>query len=96
MYADLKSTIFNAFPISHDATIIVIGLCLWLIAGLVFRLPMGRFLAVVPLVIVAVAIELSDVVFLDQAPVTAVRDFILFCLPVAVLVFFQSQGWARR
>jgi len=95
MYGDIKSQILTFFPFSHDATLIILGLMLWLLSGLVFRLPMTRLVCIVPLIIIAVAVEIADVMFLAQAPVRAVSDFAVFVLPVAVIVFFQHQGWAR-
>ncbi|WP_135081132.1 hypothetical protein [Terasakiella sp. SH-1] len=95
MYGDIKSQIFGVFPFSYDATLIVIGLLLWLLGGLVFRLPMTRMICVAPIVFLAVAIEIADVMFLAQAPIRAISDFAFLVLPVVVVVFFQHQGWAR-
>jgi len=95
MYGDIKSQIFSIFPFSYDATLILMGLLVWLVCGLVFRLPMTRLVCIAPIIILAVAIEIADVMLLAQAPIRAVADFGFFVLPAAVLVFFQHQGWAR-
>lgn len=96
MYSDFKGLIFNHLPFSHDASLIVVGLMIWLISGLVFRLPMTRLICVVPIIILGVAIEIADVMFLSQSPLRALSDFALLAVPVMVLVFFQHQGWARN
>lgn len=95
MYGDIKMQVMNLFPFSYDAKLIVLGLLIWLISGLVFRLPMTRLICVAPIIFLAVAIEIADVVFLAQAPVRALSDFAFLVLPAAVLVLFQHQGWAR-
>ncbi|MDV7341142.1 hypothetical protein RYZ26_16160 [Terasakiella sp. A23] len=95
MYGDIKSQVFSLFPFSYDATLILLGLFIWLITGLVFRLPMTKLVCVAPIIIIAVAIEIADVMFLSQAPMRAVSDFAFLVIPVLVVVFFQHQGWAR-
>jgi fucose 4-O-acetylase-like acetyltransferase len=95
MYGDIKTQILDLFPFSYDATLIVLGLLIWLITGLVFRLPMTRLVCIAPIVILAVAIEIADVIFLSQAPVRAISDFAFLVVPVAILVLFQHNGWAR-
>ena len=95
MYGDIKSMIFDLFPFSYDANLILLGLSLWLIAGLIFRLPMTKMVCIAPLIILAVAIEIADVVLLSQDPTRALSDFAMVVVPVLVVVFFQHQGWAR-
>lgn len=95
MYGEIKSLVFDALPLSYDATLIVLGLIVWLMSGLLFRLPMTKLVCIVPIVFIAVAIEIADVMLLAQAPIRAVSDFAFFVLPVTVLVFFQHQGWVR-
>jgi glycerol-3-phosphate acyltransferase PlsY len=95
MYGDIKSQIFSIFPFSYDATLIVLGLLVWLISGLVFRLSMTKLVCLAPLIIITVALEISDVVFLSQTPMRAISDFSFMVIPVFILVFFQHQGWAR-
>ncbi|SCA56470.1 membrane hypothetical protein [Candidatus Terasakiella magnetica] len=95
MYGDIKLQILSLFPFSYDAKLIIIGLLVWLICGLIFRLPMTRLVCVAPIVLLAVAIEIADVMFLAQAPIRAVSDFAFLVVPVLVVVFFQHQGWAR-
>jgi len=95
MYGDIKMQVLSLFPFSYDATLIVLGLMIWLLSGLVFRLPMTRLVCVAPIIILAVAMEIADVMFLSQAPIRAVSDFAFLVVPVMVLVFFQHNGWAR-
>jgi fucose 4-O-acetylase-like acetyltransferase len=95
MYADIKSEIMTFFPFSNDATLIVLGLLIWLLTGLIFRLPMTRLACLAPLIIITVAIEIADVMFLAQTPMRAISDFAMVVLPVAIIVFFQHQGWVR-
>jgi len=95
MYGDIKMQVFNLFPFSYDATLIVLGLVIWLFSGLVFRLPMTRLVCIAPIIILAVAMEIADVMFLAQAPISAISDFGFLVIPVLVLVFFQHNGWAR-
>ncbi|WP_028877877.1 hypothetical protein [Terasakiella pusilla] len=95
MYGDVKAQILNLFPFSYDGTLIALGLFIWLMSGLVFRLPMTKLVSVVPIIILGVAIEIADVMFLGQAPIRAVSDFAILVLPVLIVVFCQHQGWAR-
>lgn len=95
MYGDIKMQVFSLFPFSSDATLILLGMLLWLIAGLVFRLPMSKLVCLAPIIILGVAMEISDVMFLDQPPVRAISDFAFLVVPVLIVVFFQHQGWAR-
>ncbi len=95
MYGDIKAQIFNLLPFSNDARLIVLGLIIWLLSGLIFRLQMTRLVCVAPIIILAVAMEIADVMFLSQTPIRAVSDFAYLVMPVFVLVFFQHQGWAR-
>ncbi|NVK18991.1 MAG: hypothetical protein HWE30_09870 [Methylocystaceae bacterium] len=95
MYGDIKSQILGLFPFNYDATLILLGVLIWLIGGLVFRLPMTKLVSLVPIIILGVAMEISDVMFLAQAPVRAVSDFAFLVVPVLIVVFFQHQGWAR-
>lgn len=95
MYGDIKFQVLSLFPFSNDATLIVLGLLIWLISGLIFRLPMTRLICIAPIVILAVAIEIADVVFLSQAPIRAISDFAFLVIPVSILVLFQHNGWAR-
>ncbi|NVJ92460.1 MAG: hypothetical protein HWE34_12420 [Methylocystaceae bacterium] len=95
MYGDIKMQVFSLFPFSSDATLILLGLLLWLIAGLLFRLPMSKLVCLTPIIILGVAMEISDVMFLNQAPMRAVSDFAFLVAPVLIVVFFQHQGWAR-
>ena len=46
MYGDIKMQVLSLFPFSYDATLIVLGLMIWLLSGLVFRLPMTRLICV--------------------------------------------------
>ncbi len=95
MYGDIKMQVFDLLPFSYDATQIVLGLLIWLITGLVFRLPMTRLVCIAPVIILAVAIEIADVIFLAQTPERAISDFAFLVLPVTILVLFQHNGWAR-
>lgn len=95
MYGDIKFQVLSLFPFSNDATLIILGLVIWLISGLIFRLPMTRLVCIAPIVILAVAIEIADVVFLSQAPIRAISDFAFLVIPVSILVLFQHNGWAR-
>lgn len=95
MYSDIKLQILSLFPFSYDATLIVLGLAIWLISGLIFRLPMTRLVCIAPIIILAVAMEVADVMFLAQAPIRAVSDFAFLVVPVTILVLFQHNGWAR-
>ena len=95
MYGDIKSQVLGLFPFSYDATLIIVGLLLWLLTGLIFRLPMTKLVCVAPIIIIAVMIEIADVMFLSQAPARAISDFAFLVLPVLIVVFFQHQGWAR-
>jgi len=95
MYGDIKLQIFGLFPFNYDATLILLGVVIWLISGLVFRLPMTKLVSIVPIILLGVAMEIADVMFLSQAPVRAVSDFAYLVVPVLIVVFFQHQGWAR-
>lgn len=95
MYGDIKMQVLGLFPFSYDATLILLGLLFWLITGLVFRLPMTKLVCIAPIVFLAVAIEIADVMFLSQDPMRAISDFAFLVLPVLIVVFFQHQGWAR-
>ncbi|GGF72809.1 hypothetical protein GCM10011332_28470 [Terasakiella brassicae] len=95
MYATIKSEVMTFFPFSNDATLIILGLLIWLVTGLIFRLPMTRLVCIAPLIMLTVAIEVADVMFLAQAPIRAVSDFAIMVFPISVIVFFQHQGWAR-
>jgi len=95
MYSEIKELVFGLFPFSYDATLVLIGLLIWLIAGLIFRLPMTRLASIVPVIVITVCVEISDVMFLAQAPIRAVTDFGFVVIPVLIIVFFQHQGWAR-
>ena len=64
MYGDIKSQVFGLFPFSYDATLILFGLFIWLLTGLVFRLPMTKLVCVAPIIIIAVAMEIADVMFM--------------------------------
>jgi|GEM_PF-1093514 len=95
MYSEIKELIFGAFPFSYDATLILLGMLVWLISGLIFRLPMTRLVCIAPIIIITVCVEIADVMFLAQAPARAITDFGFVVIPVLVVVFFQHQGWAR-
>lgn len=95
MYSDIKELIFGVFPFSSDATLIVLGLVIWLFSGLFFRLRMSRLACVIPLLIISVAVEITDVMLLAQSPMRAIEDFSFMVVPVFILVFFQHQGWVR-
>lgn len=95
MYGDIKLQIFGLFPFNYDATLILLGVVIWLISGLVFRLPMTKLVSIVPIILLGVAMEIADVMFLSQTPARAVSDFAYLVVPVLIVVFFQHQGWAR-
>lgn len=95
MYGEIKSMIFANLPLTNDATIIVLGLSVWLVAGLVFRLPMTRLIALTPVMLIGAGIEVADTVLLGQVFSTAVHDFLLFFLPAGIIVFFQERRWVR-
>jgi hypothetical protein len=95
MYSDIKEVVFGIFPFSHDAKLILLGLLVWLISGLIFRLSMSRLSCMAPLIIITVCVEIADVMLLSQTPIQALSDFGFMVLPALVVVFFQHQGWAR-
>lgn len=95
MYAQIKSLVFGAIPTDWDAVQILVGFVVFLMTLLVFRQSIKAWWGVLPVVIVAVAIEIADMVFLGQGILTAARDLILFCLLPLVMVFISRQGWIK-
>ena len=95
MYASFKATLWGAVPATGDATEILLGFAVFLITLLIFRRPIAKWWAALPVVIVGALIALLDVLVLGQSVGAAVMDLILFSLLPVVTVLIYRMGWAK-
>lgn len=95
MYLDFKQTLFGSVPFGNDFTHMAVGMLVLLITAIIFRQPVGKWSTLLPVVLISLAMELTDVLLYGQAAGPAARDFITFCLVPAILVLVFRQGWAK-
>lgn len=95
MYLSIKGSIFGAIPFGNDFTHMLVGFAVLMITVIVFRQPMGRWTTLAPVGLIALAMELVDVLVYGQAAGAAARDFVTFSLVPAILVLAFRQGWAK-
>lgn len=95
MYSSIKGVFWGAIPAGGDATEILLGYAVFLIALLIFRRPIANWWAALPVVILGAVIALLDVVALGQGIGPAVRDLVLFCLLPVLTVLIYRMGWAK-
>lgn len=95
MYSTIKGAIWGAIPAGGDATEILLGFVVFLIALLVFRRPIASWWSALPVVILGALIALLDVVALGQGAGSAIRDLVLFSLLPVVTVLIYRMGWAK-
>lgn len=95
MYLSVKHSVFNAVPFGNDFTHMLAGFLILLITVIVFRQPMGKWSTLLPVGLIALAMELADVLVYGQNASDAARDFVTFCLVPAILVLAFRQGWAK-
>lgn len=95
MYADIKGAIWGAVPFDGDATQILIGWTIYMIAILGFRRTIKRWSAPLPVLVLGLAIEIADMVLLGQSFAWSARDLLLFSLLPVLTTFFYRIGWAK-
>lgn len=95
MYASFKATVWGAVPAGGDATEILLGFTVFLIALLVFRRPLKAWSAIVPVAVVGGLVALLDVLALGQGGLAALRDLLLFLLLPLVLVLAARMNWLK-
>ncbi|WP_404385817.1 hypothetical protein [Caenispirillum salinarum] len=95
MYLDFKNSLFGAIPFGNDFTHLVFGLVVLLVTAIVFRQPVGKWSTLLPVVLISLAMELTDVLVYGHDAGAAARDFVTFCLVPAILVLVFRQGWAK-
>lgn len=73
----------------------LVGMTVLLITAIVFRQPVGKWSTLLPVALIALAMELADVLVYGQVAGAAARDFVTVCLVPAALVLAFRQGWAK-
>jgi hypothetical protein len=95
MYGTIKSTLLGWYPVGAEATLILFGFTILLVATAVFRLRLSQWWAAGVVLTVAAIMETLDVVLLGQSIELGLRHLLLVSLPPAILVLFVRQGWSR-
>lgn len=94
-YSEIKALILGWVPLSPDATLILFGLVITVLGAMLLRAPLSRLRAVLPALVVGIAMETADVMLLGQPTPVAVVHLALVVLPTLALVLVMRQGWIR-
>jgi hypothetical protein len=95
MYGRIKDMLLGWYPVGGEATLILFGLTLLVIATAVFRLRLSQWWAAGVVLAVAAIMEVLDILLLGQSVELGLRHLLLVALPPAILVLFIRQGWSR-
>ncbi|WP_413206934.1 hypothetical protein [Rhodospirillum sp. A1_3_36] len=95
MYATIKGAVLGWYPVGGEATLILFGFTILLVATAVFRLRLSQWWAAGVVLTVAAIMEILDVLLLGQSIELGLRHLLLVSLPPAILVLFIRQGWSR-
>lgn len=95
MYYQIKGAIFGAVPFDSDATHVLLGFLVYLVAVLLFRRSVKDWWSVLPVVILSVIMEVVDMIAANQSVAGAAEDFVLFVLLPLITTLVFRMGWAK-
>jgi hypothetical protein len=91
-YQSVKYAIFTAFGIAPDAVHVLLGVLIWLLIGMLTRIDVRRWVTVWPVVLLALIMEMVDVLLLKESIAGATLDFVLLSsVPIFVVLCIRLR-----